>query len=93
MSAESSENPLKKFLAENLTDVDNVEENQVVTDVMVIYRVACLDDEDGFAERYEYVTSPGLSYALARGLLSVTEENLINYYQNLLNGFEEEDDD
>lgn len=88
---EGTENVLKPFLAEALPPKFTVNEGEVISDALVIVRIVDLNSEGGMPERYEYTTTVGLPFAMARGMIQCIHEQLISFYQNVIDAAEDDD--
>lgn len=95
---EPGENVLKPFLMESLPKKFELNEGEVIADAMVLTRIVDLGSEGeegdtGFGERYEYTTSRGLSFALARGMIQCIHEQMIDLYSDVIQATKEGDED
>lgn len=89
---EGHENVLKPFLMDALPSKFTVNEGEQILDALVIVRIADFDSEGGLPERYEYTTTVGLSFALARGMIQCVHEQLISFYQDVIDAAKDDDD-
>lgn len=90
---EGDENVLKPFLAESLPPKFTLNEGEQILDALVIVRIADFDSEGAMPERYEYTTTVGLPFALARGMIQCVHEQLISFYQRVIDAAEDDDAD
>lgn len=81
---EGDENVLKPFLVENLPSRFVVGEGESIVDALVIVRIVDMHSEGGLPERYEYTTSLGLSFAMGRGMIQCTHEQMTSLYQQVI---------
>lgn len=85
-------NALKPYLLDNLPEsFELCNENEVITDALVIVRIVDLGTDDHQTpERYEYTTSKGLPFAAARGMIECIRDELRAINTSF---FEQGDDD
>lgn len=86
------ENLLKPFLVDGLPDEFTVNEGEMISDALVIVRIVDMDPDGDFAERYEYTTTRGLSFAMGRGMIQCTHEQMISFYQDVIDAAKGDDD-
>jgi hypothetical protein len=85
--------PLRAFLLNELApDPVELDEDETITEALVIYRISSLD-EDGINERYEYSVTRGVNLAMAFGMLELSTATIMDYYQSLLDRGREEDEE
>jgi hypothetical protein len=82
---EQGENMLKPFLAENLPSKFTLSDGEMITDAFVIVRIVDMDPEEGFVERYEYITTKGLGFATGRGMIKCVQEQMASFYNKVIN--------
>jgi hypothetical protein len=87
--------PLRQFLNESLAEEPiQLDDDEVITDAIVIYRISSIDVEDGrVQERYRYSVTEGVNLAMAHGMLHLTSTTLDDYYFECLREENEEDED
>lgn len=90
---EGHENVLKPFLVDALPPKFTVNEGEQILDALVIVRIADFGSDGPMPERYEYTTTVGLSFALARGMIQCVHEQLISFYQRVIDAAEDDDAD
>lgn len=91
-SDEEGDNVLKPFLDEALPPRFTVGDGEAIVDALVIVRIVDMDSEGGLPERYEYTTTRGLSFAMARGMIQCTHEQMISLYQNVIDAENDDED-
>lgn len=75
-----TDNALKAFLNGCLPESYSLHEGEVIVDAVVIFRVLDLAAEGDWApERFDYTTSLGCSFAMARGMVLNAQDDLGDY--------------
>lgn len=78
--------PLKQFLIDNLPENYDTE-GDIISDALVLIRRSRISDG---GEVIDYVTSIGLPFTTARGMIQCVHEQMITMYSRVI---EEQDDD
>jgi len=90
---EGEENALKPFLLGALPPKFTVNEGEMLADALVIVRIVDMNGEGGLPERYEYTTTTGLPFALARGMIQCIDDQLDSFYKAVIDASEDDDAD
>lgn len=81
---------LQDFLTAELSEkAADLDDDEFITDAVVLFRVSSLDGDDAINERYCYTVTQGVNLAMAFGMLDLTRGTIMDYYQSLL----DKDDD
>lgn len=86
---------LKEFILENCDwekyDDNDLDDDDLVTEVVIMYRTVKLTDEDPLPEAFGYFTNKGCSFAMARGIVDCVDDRWV--YEGVASIHKDDEDD